>query len=245
MARGEPLEPLHLIDHRIERGPLDELHDVIRNAIVLAEPEDRDDVGMVQPRRGLRLTLKPHPLRGVAQHPLGEDLEGHGPAQGDLHGLVDDPHAPAADLPDDSEITESGVGRRARIREGLHGIQGPFQPGHRREDLADLVGQVRIAAHELLDVRPLAAAESRGEFVDQPFDQGLVAPPAGAGDRTHAASSSPVPSASTSLRTFRARVPPRCRPLVDARYQGGFGPVEVLGLSQEQDLTVNRLDRVS
>ena len=51
--------------------------------------------------------------------------------------------------------------------------------------------------------------------------------------------------ASASLRIFRARASPRSRPLVDARYQDGLGPVEVLGLSQEEELMVNRLDCVS
>ena len=39
--------------------PPDELHGVVVEAVVLADPVDRDDVGVVQPRRGAGLAAEP------------------------------------------------------------------------------------------------------------------------------------------------------------------------------------------
>ena len=74
---------------------------------VLADPKDRHDISVVQPRRRARLPLEPLPLLPVGEHLLGQDLQRHVPAQRDLFGLVDDPHAAAADLPQDAVIAQS------------------------------------------------------------------------------------------------------------------------------------------
>src|SRR5579872_737075 len=46
-------------DHYIQSGPLDELHHVIWDALVLARPEDRHNVGVMQSGRRLGLPLEP------------------------------------------------------------------------------------------------------------------------------------------------------------------------------------------
>ena len=71
-ARGRPprqasarvAQPRQLVDDLVEPLALDELHGVVGRLAVLADLEDRHDVGVVQPRRGLRLAAEP--LQGLA-----------------------------------------------------------------------------------------------------------------------------------------------------------------------------------
>jgi len=51
-------EPPHLLEHFIQPLPLDELHGVVVDAVVLADAVDRHDVRVVQPRRRPRLALE-------------------------------------------------------------------------------------------------------------------------------------------------------------------------------------------
>ena len=57
-------QPPQLVQHRVEALALDELHDVEVRALVLADAEDRHDVGVVQPRRRAGLALEPADLLG-------------------------------------------------------------------------------------------------------------------------------------------------------------------------------------
>ncbi len=52
------LEPFQFFEDLIQAESLDELHDVVRQTLVLADPEDGHDVGVVQLRRSLCLSLK-------------------------------------------------------------------------------------------------------------------------------------------------------------------------------------------
>ena len=85
---------------------MNELHHVVRRFFLLADAENRHDIGMVQLGGGPGLTLESPPLLGVSQRVLRQDLERHMPAQRDLFGLVDDSHSTAADLAKDSVIAE-------------------------------------------------------------------------------------------------------------------------------------------
>jgi hypothetical protein len=49
---------LQLVQDQVQRQPRDELHDVVVQAVLLADPEDRHDVGVVQPGRRPRLALE-------------------------------------------------------------------------------------------------------------------------------------------------------------------------------------------
>ena len=66
------LEPAQLVDDRVEPLALDELHGVEADLAVLADLEDRHDVGVVQPGRGPRLAAEP--LQGLAV--AGHDVPG-------------------------------------------------------------------------------------------------------------------------------------------------------------------------
>ncbi len=94
------------------------------------------------------------------------------PAERDLFGLVDDPHAAPADLADDAIVAQLfDVGdcyRSILIRvDRLVGQGDVFHHRHRREDLADLGGEVRMAVDIILERRPFARAVSVEELLGQ------------------------------------------------------------------------------
>ena len=103
---GRPLEPPDPLEHGVQRQSADELHDVEVGALMLADPEDRDDVGVVQPRGGLGLALEPDEELGVEQPVVAQHLQRHAAAQRLLLGLVDDPHPAAADLAEQTEVAQ-------------------------------------------------------------------------------------------------------------------------------------------
>ena len=171
-------QAFQLVQHLVESQPRDELHDVVVQPVLFADAEDRDDVGVVQPGGRLRLALEPLLLPGIAEELPRQHLEGHVSAERDLLGLVDDAHAAAADFAQDAVIAETfrvldrppaqGRGRsgqRARLAVGgdlLHHDQ-------RGEQIADLVGVLRVAGDEFGERRPLAPAVALDELLGQLF----------------------------------------------------------------------------
>ena len=113
-AATEPIEDL------AEAFALDELHDVVELTLILAHAEDGHDIGVMQLGRGTRLAAEPldRGRRGAVRQ---QDLQRRAAAQGQLDRLVDDPHAPLADLADDPEARD----RRQRSPSGL---LAPFPP---------------------------------------------------------------------------------------------------------------------
>ncbi len=95
-----------LFDHLVQTQALDELHDVIGRAVVLADAEDRHDVRVVELGGSLGLALEPQPLLVVADHLGRQDLQCHMAAERNLLGLVDHAHPAMADLADDPEIAD-------------------------------------------------------------------------------------------------------------------------------------------
>ena len=67
-------------------------------AVVLADLVDRHDARVVEQGDGLGLVLEPAQLVVVGQDAGLDHLEGDGPVEADLAGLVDDAHAAAAQL---------------------------------------------------------------------------------------------------------------------------------------------------
>ena len=71
---------------------------------------DRGDAGMLESGEGLHLPLE-HPQReGVGVKAGPDDLQGDGSMGMELLGLVDDPHAPLAELARDAEARQGGRG---------------------------------------------------------------------------------------------------------------------------------------
>src|SRR5947209_3283672 len=104
--RGLLAEPLQLVENLVQSSAVDELHGVIRHALMFADGKNGDDIGMVQLRRRLGLALEALPLFAARKHTLRHDLEGDVPAKGDLLRFVNDSHAASADLADDAIIAE-------------------------------------------------------------------------------------------------------------------------------------------
>ena len=100
------LQLLQLVQHLIQPQTLDELHDVVGHAVLLADAEHRDDVRVVQLGRGFRLALEAPLGLGVDQHVLGQQLERDVTPKRDLLGLADNAHAALADFADDAKIPE-------------------------------------------------------------------------------------------------------------------------------------------
>ena len=172
------LQLLQLFQHVIQPQALDELHDVIRHAVLLADAEDRDDVGVVQLGSGFRLALEPPLGLGVQQHVLGQHLERHVAPQRHLLGLVDDAHAPLADLAEDAEIAELPQARSGGCRRLLGGFLVIFLDlldlDHGGEQLADVLGQLGMAVDVLLETRPFAGSIACGELVGELGEQDVV-----------------------------------------------------------------------
>ncbi len=91
-----PAKTLQVVQDAVESLTLDKLHGVKRDAVALADAEDRNDVGVVQTGPGPCLATKPLAEGRVEQRGGRQHLEGNVPAQGHLLGLVDHPHAAAA-----------------------------------------------------------------------------------------------------------------------------------------------------
>ena len=108
------LEPPQLVDDQVEPLALDELHGIVADLAVLADLEDRHDVGVVELRRRPRLAAEAGQRLEVLRDLPGQDLQGHAAAEGDLLGLVDHAHAAPADLAEDPVVAHLAQGRQGR-----------------------------------------------------------------------------------------------------------------------------------
>ncbi len=110
-------QPLDLVDDGIEPEPRDELHGVVVEAVLLADAEDGDDVGVVQLGGCACLALEPFYLRRIGDRVSGEHFERDTPAEGLLLGFVDHAHAAAAGLAEDPEVAQRApTSHRERLR---------------------------------------------------------------------------------------------------------------------------------
>ena len=73
---------------------------------MLADAEDRHDVGVVQLGRRPRLALGTRSRLASSSSACRQHLQGDVPAQRVLLGLVDDAHAAAADLAEDAVVAQ-------------------------------------------------------------------------------------------------------------------------------------------
>ena len=102
-ARAAP--GFQLVQHTVQGLSLDELHGEVVDALMLADPEDRYDVRVMQPGRRLGFTPEPLQVIGIRQALERQHLQGHVPAQRFLDCLVDDAHAAAGDLAKDAVLS--------------------------------------------------------------------------------------------------------------------------------------------
>ena len=154
--------------------------------LVAADAEDRDDVGVVQPRRRPRLALEAEDLLGVGERRVGEDLQCDASAERLLLGLVDDAHAAPADLAEDAVVAQPLQPGRGVNGHAAGGVVGPvgaevLHADQDGEDLADLVGELGVSPAVVLERGPLAAALAAEEVVGQRLDGVAVLAGAGGG----------------------------------------------------------------
>src|SRR3984893_15157287 len=88
----------------LQRHAVQKLHDQERMAVLLPDLIDRADVGMVQCRRSLSLSLKAGQCLRVLGYFIRQKLQGDKSVQGYVLGLVHDTHPTAAQLLDDAVV---------------------------------------------------------------------------------------------------------------------------------------------
>ena len=93
-------------DEFLEVGAVHELHEEVEQVIPLAEVEDGDDVGMLEPCQGLRFTLEAQGEVGVMLRGAGEDLERHIAIEPGLPGVIHGTHASSSEQANDFQIGE-------------------------------------------------------------------------------------------------------------------------------------------
>src|ERR671923_4636 len=112
----------------LEAPPLEVLHRDVVGALGLAPVVDRDDVGVREASRVLRLAPEALDERVVARVPVVEDLDRDAPAELLVLGEVDVGHAPRAEPADDAiapveERVDQGVGNGHRDQEEFDGMR--------------------------------------------------------------------------------------------------------------------------
>ncbi len=173
---------------------------------MLAEVEDRDDIGVVQPGRGAGLVAEAADEAAVGPEPTVQDLQGHVGAERLAAGLVHHAHPALADEPEDAIVPQllrvRGAGVDHAVEHERHradvGLQA-LHLGQRREEVRDVRGVLGMAVHVFGEGRPLPPAEPGDERVGQAVE----------GDRlgeilAHGLSPSP-PSGLDPIRPLRRR----------------------------------------
>ncbi len=78
-----------------------------RQAILLANVVNRADVGMIERRGSLGLTLEPAERLRVTRDLIRQELQGHETVQPSVLGLIDHAHSAAAELFNDAVVRDS------------------------------------------------------------------------------------------------------------------------------------------
>ena len=97
------------LEDLLEVRALHETHCDVEQPVLLAGVVDRNDVGVVDGRRNVRLTHEPLPELLIPGQLGGEDLERHLSPQAKLLGHVDDAHAAAAENGFDPKSRDFGA----------------------------------------------------------------------------------------------------------------------------------------
>ena len=203
---------------------------------------------MVQERGRPRLAPEPDQRGGPQESIARQHLQRHATAQALLHRLVDDPHAPAADLPEDPVVAQPLGHRPAAPRPILDGplvrvgiAADPLHHHQRGEQLADLAGQVRVAVGIFAERRPFAPPVSLGEFVRQVVEQVRSGLRLSHGQGS--SQSPPRPLRMSLSRRNAARSHPG-RLLLDPEHAGRLDGRKLLEMTERQHLAVERIHGV-
>jgi hypothetical protein len=172
----QALEPAQLRDQLGKAGPLDELHRVIRHVSERSDRVDRHDPRVLEPGHRLRLELEPLQRPRIHRRGQGEHLQRDPAAQRELLGLVDDPHAPPADLPEDAEVAEDpppldrALARRPERPLVAGPDDGSAEVGHLAQDRhqpADRPGPLRMTGRVVLGVDHITGLQALCDLFGQ------------------------------------------------------------------------------
>ncbi len=83
----------------LQAVPVDQLHGVKQMPILVADPQQADDVRMFELSEGLDFGLEPHPKIQFLGQAGGQQLDGGRFARLLMDPFIDRPHAAAAELP--------------------------------------------------------------------------------------------------------------------------------------------------
>ncbi len=205
--------------HPVEPLSDDVLHDVVVPPGVLADAVDRHDVGVVQPPGGAGLAAEPGQVGRLA-----EQLHSDVPVQRLLERLVDDPHAPPADLAHDAELApglghERDVLRRnpsvrllGRVQRPRPGITDEFQADQDRVGRPVELPGLLVAPDAAIQVVGDLGQIGLGQLADGKGEDPLLA---WASDRAH--SLPLVPDPVPDLRCERTEF--RMSPIIGFRFE--------------------------
>ena len=102
--------------HAVLEGlAVEQFHDDEALALMLANLVNGADVGMVERGRGAGFAAETLDRLRVLGNLVGQKLQGDKAAQGDVLGLIDDPHAAAAQLLEDAVVRDGLADHCARI----------------------------------------------------------------------------------------------------------------------------------
>ena len=165
-----------LLDQRGQGPPLDELHGIIVDPPVATDRVDGHDPRVVEQGGGLRLDPKSRQMVRVEGRGERQDLQGHPPAQGNLHRFVNHPHPSPADLADDPEVAEhadpgGGVGGGGGGGRVVGGRAEFPQQGQRGEQLPQRSGARGMVFQEAVDRGEVALAMAIGQLGDEVVEQ--------------------------------------------------------------------------
>ncbi len=98
--------------HVTQRSPVHVLHHEIRGTLDVPDFVNRDDVGVIQRRGGAGLRRKAGDAVGIGRDLLGQELDGHVPAEVVVTGAKHLAHATAAQPRDELVSTQPRADRR-------------------------------------------------------------------------------------------------------------------------------------
>src|SRR5262249_8969530 len=147
--------------------------------LVLADAVYRDDVGVVQARCRLGLALKALLMSGIEEGADRQNLEGDAPSERLLLGLIDDPHAAAADLAQNAIIADpiqasalghgQGDGGSYRLVEYI--TLEILQSDDGGKAFADFIDQLGIPADVVVEIGAFTAPQSVLPLIGQLSEQ--------------------------------------------------------------------------
>ena len=100
----------------LQRQPIQKLHGDERFAVCVINFVDGANVGMIQGRGRLGFALKAAEGLRIFGYVVGQELQGHEPAELHILSLVNDTHAAAAEFFKDAIVGDCPADERAGVR---------------------------------------------------------------------------------------------------------------------------------